>query len=238
MSEKISPPVVEIDQLQFTWPRALQPILEIEKLTILPGQHLFIQGESGCGKTSLLNLLSGITEPDAGELNVLGHSLVSLSSHQRDRFRADHLGVIFQQFNLLPYLSVIENVALTFNFSRRRRQKVPDIQSTSESVLAELEIGPELLEKKVLDLSVGQQQRVAVARALVGNPELVIADEPTSALDRKNRDAFIKLLFERASEHGSTLIFVSHDDQLAHFFEHAINLADINQAYQGALSWT
>jgi putative ABC transport system ATP-binding protein len=226
--------VVALNRVRFSWPRSPQPVLDMEELVIQPGQHLFIQGESGCGKTSLLNLLSGITEPDSGSLRILGLSLADMNSHQRDRFRADHLGVIFQQFNLLPYLNVVENVALPFYFSARRREKTPDIHATVESVLIELEIAPTLFAKNVLDLSVGQQQRVAVARALVGNPELVIADEPTSALDSKNRDSFIRLLFERATQHGSTLVFVSHDDHLSNFFEHSINLAEKNRAYQGA----
>jgi len=236
MSTSPTSAVIDLNQLQFTWPRARLPILNIEKLTVHRGQHLFIQGESGCGKTSLLNLLCGITQADSGDLSVLGQSMGEMSAHKRDRFRADHLGVIFQQFNLLPYLNVIDNIVLSFHFSPRRRQKVTDILGSSKSILKELEITPDLFHKNVLDLSVGQQQRVAVARALVGNPELVIADEPTSALDSKNRDSFIRLLFERASEHGSTLIFVSHDDHLAKSFEHSINLAEINQAYQGSPS--
>jgi putative ABC transport system ATP-binding protein len=236
MSQDSFSPVIELKQLRFTWPRAYSPILDLDELTINSGQHLFIQGESGCGKTSLLNLLSGITEPDSGTLKILGHSLVGMSSNERDRYRADHLGVIFQQFNLLPFLNVIENVALSFYFSKRRSDKVEDIHSASESVLRELEIKPDMFKKNVLDLSVGQQQRVAVARALVGNPELVIADEPTSALDSRNRDAFIRLLFDRATEHGSTLVFVSHDDHLSSYFENCINLAQVNRAYKGGES--
>ncbi|MDJ0882019.1 MAG: ABC transporter ATP-binding protein [Gammaproteobacteria bacterium] len=225
--------VIELNQVKFTWPRSDKPVLDIAELVIDKGQHLFIQGESGCGKTSLLNLLSGITEPDSGNLRILDQPLTALSPHQRDRFRADHLGVIFQQFNLLPYLNVIENVTLPFYFSDRRRHKVKDTHDAAINILRELEITSGLFEKDVLDLSVGQQQRVAVARALVGNPELVIADEPTSALDSKNRDTFLRLLFELSTEHDSTLIFVSHDDHLSSFFEHSINLAETNRAYQG-----
>ena len=225
--------VVELNQVKFTWPRTHKPVLDIEELTINQGQHLFIQGESGCGKTSLLNLLSGITQPDSGSLLILDQSLPALSPHQRDRFRADHLGVIFQQFNLLPYLNVIENVTLPFYFSSKRSRNVEDTHDAAITILRELEITPGLFAKNVLDLSVGQQQRVAVARALVGNPEIVIADEPTSALDRKNRDTFLRLLFELSTEHESTLIFVSHDDHLSKFFNHTINLAEANRAYDG-----
>ena len=149
---------------------------------------------------------------------------------QRDRFRADHLGVIFQQFNLLPFLSILDNVLLPCQFSKRRRHQAGDLQDAALRILTELQIEPSLLERDVMTLSVGQQQRVAVARALIGNPQLVIADEPTSALDAANRDSFIELLFQRVSEHQSTLIFVSHDEQLAQHFDHHINLSEINCA--------
>ena len=232
-SEPDNSPVINLRQLRFSWPGSPRPVLEIDELAVIRGQHLFIQGESGCGKTTLLNLLCGINQPDSGELHVLGQSMAGMSPLRRDRFRADHLGVIFQQFNLLPYLNVLDNVMMPFQFSARRRDKVDDQQAAAAAILAELEIARPLFNNNVLDLSVGQQQRVAVARALVGNPELVIADEPTSALDTRNRDAFIDLLFERATEHGSTLVFVSHDDHLGSHFQHAINLDHINRAYTG-----
>lgn len=226
-------PVVDLKDIKFSWPGAEEAVLDIKKLLVHQGQHLFIEGESGCGKTSLLNLLSGITQPERGQIKVLGEALVGLSALRRDQFRADHLGVIFQQFNLLPYLSVLENVALSLHFSKKRRARVKDMATAAKSVLNELEISSDLYDKSVLNLSVGQQQRVAVARALVGNPELIIADEPTSALDAKNRNSFIRLLFELATEHGCTLIFVSHDYQLSTHFRHSINLAEVNQAFKG-----
>ncbi len=222
--------VISLNNLQFTWPRSTQPVLHIEKLQINQGEHLFIQGKSGSGKTSLLNLLTGINQPDSGQLSVLGFDLPTMSSIQRDSFRADHLGVIFQQFNLLPFLSIVDNVMLPGRFSKRRRDKVIDLEQAALHMLDELQISKHLRERNVMDLSVGQQQRVAVARALIGNPELVFADEPTSALDMENRDNFVDLLFRRANEHGSTLIFVSHDQQLSHHFQHSIHLNDVNLA--------
>ena len=223
-------PVVSLANLQFSWPRSTRPVLSIEQLQVNPGQHLFIQGPSGSGKTTLLNLLTGINQPDSGQLQVLNHELSQLSGTQRDRFRADHLGVVFQQFNLLPFLSITDNVLLPCRFSKRRLRNAGDPEQAARQMLNELQISDSLRHKPVMDLSVGQQQRVAVARALMGNPELLIADEPTSALDTANRDSFIELLFRQAGEHGSTLIFVSHDQQLAGQFEHSINLAEINQA--------
>lgn len=225
--------VVDIQDLIFHWPGASRPVLDIERLQIERGQHLFIQGESGCGKTTLLNLLTGIHQADSGSIDVLERNLDSMSSIQRDRFRADHLGVIFQQFNLLPYLNVMENVMLPCHFSPLRLQRAGPLQQAAKDMLDELQIPLSIAEREVTDLSVGQQQRVAVARALIGNPEIVIADEPTSALDSGNRDSFIDLLFRRASEHRSTLIFVSHDQQLASHFDQHIHLGEINRAMSG-----
>lgn len=224
--------VVSCKNIQFSWLKNQQRVLDIEQLEIKGNEHLFIQGASGSGKTTLLNLLTGINTPDQGSLNILGHDLRTMSNIQRDRFRADHLGVIFQQFNLLPFLSILDNIILPCHFSRERRSKAGDLNTTAMQLLDELQISKKLLSHNVMDLSVGQQQRVAVARALMGNPEIVIADEPTSALDASNRDSFINLLFKRATEHGSTLIFVSHDEHLATHFKHCINLAQINSAYQ------
>ncbi len=224
----MSQSVVTFDNLQFRWPRSSRPVLDIAHLDIKAGEHLFIQGPSGSGKTTLLNLLTGINQPDQGNLNILGQDLCTMTSIQRDRFRADHLGVIFQQFNLLPFLGIMDNVILPCRFSRHRLSKAGDLETTARQLLDELQIPGELISRDVMDLSVGQQQRVAAARALIGNPEIVIADEPTSALDTANRDSFINLLFTRATEHGSTLIFVSHDEHLSTHFSHCINLTDIN----------
>lgn len=222
--------VISLNNLQFTWPRSSQPVLSIEQLQVNQGEHLFIQGKSGSGKTTLLNLLTGINQPDSGQLSVLGFDLPAMSSIRRDSFRADHLGVIFQQFNLLPFLSIVDNVMLPCRFSKRRRDKAGDLEQAAQQMLDELQIPVDLRQRNVMDLSVGQQQRVAVARTLIGNPEIVIADEPTSALDTENRDNFVDLLFRRADEHGSTLIFVSHDQQLSSHFQHSIHLDDINLA--------
>lgn len=223
--------VANISNLVFSWPGDAVPVLDIDQLSVERGRHLFIQGASGCGKTTLLNLLSGICQPDAGSVRVLNQDLNVLNVLQRDRFRADHLGVIFQQFNLLPYLDILENVCLPCSFSKRRKSKAGSVKEAAEEMLKELQIPVNLFHRHVMDLSVGQQQRVAVARALIGNPEIVIADEPTSALDSRSRDSFINLLFQRATEHESTLIFVSHDEYLAPHFEHRINLTDINRVH-------
>jgi putative ABC transport system ATP-binding protein len=223
-------PIIHLQAVRFRWPGQDADLLFIPELIVNQGEHLFIQGPSGSGKTTLLNLLTGINLPSAGSVNVLGIPLESLNNIRRDQFRADHLGVIFQQFNLLPYLSLLENVQLPCGFSQRKRAKAGDIQTTARRLLTHLRIPESLLNQSVDKLSVGQQQRTAVARALIGSPEIVIADEPTSALDSNNRDRFLELLFQETEEQESTLIFVSHDQQIATHFAQVIDLTAINQA--------
>lgn len=222
--------IIHLQDVHFRWPDQAADLLHIPELIVYKGENLFIQGPSGSGKTTLLNLLTGINVPNSGSVKVLGTALERLRSTQRDQFRADHLGVIFQQFNLLPYLSLLENVQLPCGFSRRKRAAAGDVDKTALRLLAHLSLSESLLRKPVAQLSVGQQQRTAVARALIGNPEIIIADEPTSALDSGNRDRFMELLFQETAEQGSTLIFVSHDTHIAQQFEHVIDLNEINQA--------
>lgn len=226
-------PTVEIDALRYTWP-GQPPLLEIDSLRIDAGEQVFLQGPSGSGKSTLLALLGAVLVPQSGRLAVLGQDLRALRASARDRFRADHVGFIFQQFNLVPYLGLIENVTLGCRFSRRRRQRLGDhdaIAGEAERLLRALGLDVTSLNRRpVTDLSVGQQQRVAAARALIGAPELVIADEPTSALDADTRAAFIELLFAEVRRAGSALIFVSHDPALAPLFPRSLHLAQINRA--------
>ena len=220
-------PVIELQRVRFRWPGQASDIIAIDELRLDPGEHLFVRGASGSGKTTLLNLLAGIHLPDSGTITLLGTDLASLSASRRDQFRADHIGVVFQQFNLLPYLTALENVVLSCAFSSRKKDRAAQSAKVSEGardLLRALNLGAEVDDAPVSDLSVGQQQRVAVARALIGGPEILIADEPTSALDAENRDRFLELLFSVAERQGSTLLFVSHDPQLARHFDRAIEL--------------
>ncbi|MGY5539552.1 ABC transporter ATP-binding protein [Vibrio brasiliensis] len=224
-------PVVELNQVEFIWPGNRAATISIPSLTIKRGEHLFIKGPSGCGKSTLLGLLTGINCATSGQIRVLGKDLSALSGSQRDKFRADNIGYIFQQFNLLPYLSVIENVMLPCQFSSSRHQQVEgDIILHAQALLKKLRLPESLLNKPVVELSIGQQQRVAAARALIGKPEVIIADEPTSSLDYNNRTAFIELLLEQVNQAGSTLLFVSHDPTLEPLFDRTIDLEQINQA--------
>jgi putative ABC transport system ATP-binding protein len=223
--------------LRYRWPRAACDTLDIEALDVAAGEAVFVYGPSGCGKSTLLALLAGVLVPSGGSLQVLGREWQSLSGARRDRLRADHVGYIFQQFNLLPYLSVLDNVRLPCRLSAQRRRRAqaaaPDggLQA-AQQLLQRVGLGPPWWHRAAAELSVGQQQRVAAARALIGTPELVIADEPTSALDEPLRDAFMALLRQACTEAGSTLLFVSHDARLAAHFGRQVDLGRLNRAFQ------
>ncbi|MCG9680752.1 ABC transporter ATP-binding protein [Vibrio sp. Isolate24] len=230
MVENRSNSVVELEQVTFTWPGNPTPTLNINQLSITAGEHLFIKGPSGCGKSTLLGLLTGINTASSGQLQVLGQDLNQMKGSQRDKFRADHIGYIFQQFNLLPYLNVIENVILPCQFSAQRKSQVDtSLVEDATRLLEKLHLPAHLLDKPVVELSIGQQQRVAAARALIGKPALIIADEPTSSLDYDNRTAFIELLLEQVNQAQSTLLFVSHDPTLESLFDRTLNLNELNQ---------
>jgi putative ABC transport system ATP-binding protein len=176
----------------------------------------------------LLGLLAGVLQAQQGCVSVLGTDWARLGASRRDAARADHVGYIFQQFNLLPYLSVLDNVRLPCRFSALRARRAPD--GAAQHLLQRVELPEALWTKPAAELSVGQQQRVAAARALIGVPEIVIADEPTSALDAALRDGFMALLLGATRDSGSTLVFVSHDERLAERFDGRLSLPAINRA--------
>ena len=211
--------------LSFRWSERETPI-KFPDIELPAGEHLFLQGASGSGKSTLLSLLAGMSRPTGGQLSVLDTDLTSLSRRKRDRFRADHQGVIFQQFNLVPYLSALDNVLLPCRLSRHRaRQATPGPQQQAEALLTALDVPASHWRKSVNHLSVGQQQRVAAARALIGSPSLILADEPTSALDADNRDRFIELLLAQCQPGKTSVVFVSHDRSLASHFHQQITLS-------------
>lgn len=227
--------VIDINNLEFSWSSQASTVLSIDALQVDAGERLFIKGPSGCGKSTLLSLLSGVTTAASGTVRVMDQAIEQLSSIQRDHFRANHIGYIFQMFNLIPYLSMIDNVVLPCHFSEQRRTRAlengNDLRIEATRLLSHLDMAqPELLGRPVTTLSVGQQQRVAAARALMGSPELLIADEPTSSLDADRRESFIKLLFDECQKTGATLVFVSHDASLEKMFDRTIDLSEINRA--------
>lgn len=230
---------IELNNLEFQWPGATRPLLSIPQFTVQQGERILLRGASGSGKSTLLSLIAGIHTPKAHQLQVLGRDMGQLSQRQRDKLRANEIGYIFQQFNLLPYLSAQANVLLAEHFSTARRQRLDKASGShkdqARKLLLELGLSATDIERPAHQLSVGQQQRVAAARALFGAPALIIADEPTSALDSEHRDSFIQVLFAACQQHNTTLLFVTHDASLAHHFERSIELTELNQVSQGAL---
>ena len=226
--------VLRAEALRFAWPGAAAPCIDIEQLEIEAGEAVFLHGPSGCGKSTLLSLLAGVLVADAGRVTLLGQDWAALSGAARDRQRVAHVGYIFQQFNLLPYLSVLDNVLLPCRFSDRRRSRAVAQHGTpraqAEDLLAGMGLDRDLWRRPARHLSVGQQQRVAAARARIGQPELVIADEPTSALDEGHREAFLDVLLAACAAHRSALVFVSHDQRIAARFARVLRLPDLNRA--------
>jgi len=233
----LSETAIAVSDLHYRWRRDQPEVLHIPSWQVSKGERVFIRGASGSGKSTLLSLLAGVILPQQGEINMLGKSINRLGASGRDHFRANHIGFVFQLFNLIPYLSVIENVMLPCRFSRQRKIKAMAsgevLQDEAMRLLDHLGMGQDkLIHRPVTELSVGQQQRVATARALIGAPEIIIADEPTSALDSDMRETFIQLLFQECEATGSTLLFVSHDRQLELLFQQHITLSKLNQVWQ------
>ena len=222
-------PALDIENLVFSY-RNGEPVLDIPSLSLERGSQTFLYGPSGSGKTTLLGLMAGVLQATKGSIRVLGQDLSGLPGGRRDAFRAAHIGYVFQMFNLIPYLSVLENITLPCRLNPIRKQRLEGrgLADVARELADHLEIS-HVLGNPVTELSVGQQQRVAACRALMGAPELVIADEPTSALDYDRREAFLSLLFQECSRAGATLVFVSHDRSLEDLFSNKVSLTDVNR---------
>lgn len=198
------------------------------------GETVLLLGESGSGKSTLLSLICGTMLPASGQVHVAGTDITTLSGGSRDRFRAEQIGVIFQQFNLLPFGTVADNILLPLRFAPDRRQRAGDAKPAAAALCAALGLPKDVFAARASTLSVGQQQRVAVARALIGQPPLIIADEPTSALDAGSQAAFLDLLFRQTAACGSALLMVSHDQRLADRFDRVLRMEDIAQIDRAA----
>ena len=225
--------VLELSDIAYRWSGRTGFSLSVPKLEVAQGESVLLLGESGSGKSTLLSLICGTILPDAGQVRIAGTDIAKLSGGARDRFRAEQIGVIFQQFNLLPFGTVADNILLPLRFApeRRKRADTPSIQA--EHLCRALGLPEGVLASKATALSVGQQQRVAVARALIGQPPLIIADEPTSALDANSQAAFLDLLFAQTQAHKTSLLMVSHDPRLGERFDRVIQMGDIAQVERG-----
>ncbi|UWQ93943.1 ABC transporter ATP-binding protein (plasmid) [Rhodobacteraceae bacterium M382] len=221
---------IAINSLQYRWPGEAKPILDIDKFELSTGEKVMLRGPSGSGKSTLLSAIAGVIDVPSASVLVSGTDVGELSGSDRDRFRVDHMGIIFQVFNLLPWLSAIDNVLLPCRFSARRRENISaEPQKAASRLLGELGLtDTKTLNGPASALSIGQQQRVAAARALIGSPEIVLADEPTSALDEEAKDVFVELLLKECNQSGSSLLFVSHDRTLETHFDRTVELDALN----------
>lgn len=218
--------------LTFAYSGGLDPVIRIPDWQVAIGERVFLKGASGTGKSTLLKLLCGL-HTGSGKLSVAGVELAELSSAKRDRFRVQNIGVVFQQFNLIPYLSSLNNVLLAASLAGCAGAKSKRL---AQSLLNDTGLEPKLWQQRADTLSIGQQQRVAISRALINSPSVLLFDEPTSALDDANRNLFMQVLTQHLEEHSdTTAIFVSHDTRLASYFDHSIALSNLSiNAVSGA----
>ena len=219
--------IINNDSVRFYWSKKSNFKIFVPNLEIKKGEKVLLLGESGSGKTTLLSLMCGFLNPLSGNISINGNTINQLSSKTRDEYRADNIGIIFQQFNLLPYANVVDNVLLPLYFSKVRSNNVSNKKEKVIELFKQLRLPDDIAQFRASSLSMGQQQRVAVARALIGNPSLIIADEPTSSLDADAQKIFLNLMFEQISENNSTLLMVSHDKSLSNQFDRLIDINEI-----------
>ena len=223
--------MLSIRQLKksFTQPDGARvAVLDLPSFDLAQGEQVLLMGRSGCGKTTLLHIIAGITTPDSGTVEIAGLNLTKLSEAARDRFRAQHLGYVFQTFNLLAGFTALENVLLAMSFTGRRSD-----ESRARQLLDRVGLGHRLTHRPA-QLSVGEQQRVAVARALVNRPQLLLADEPTANVDARNQQQIVDLLREQCREENVSLLIVTHAPEVARQFERVEHLEQLNQALSTA----
>ena len=218
---------IRLDSVRFYWSKNKDFKIFIPELKISEGEKVLLLGESGSGKTTLLSLISGFLSPISGDIYLNEKNINSLSARSRDQYRSDNIGIIFQQFNLLPYANVIDNIILPLYFSKVRASKIINQKETAINLCKSLRLPDTITRMQANNLSVGQQQRVAVARALIGNPSLVIADEPTSSLDSDAQNIFLDLMFSQIEKNNSSLLMVSHDTSLSSYFDRVIDINEI-----------
>ena len=219
--------MIEISKLIFKYPiQEDKIILGIPGWSVSKGERVFIHGPSGCGKTTFLNLLSGLVSINEGKVSVFNYRLDEMSGGQRDAFRANYVGHVFQTFNLIPYLNAVDNIRVGAYFSGKTRGR--GLVGQAKQALLDLGVSREHHDIQARSLSMGQQQRVAIARALINKPKLLIADEPTSSLDAKNKKSFMSMMMELVTGNEITLVMVSHDTALSNYFDRVEEFNSIN----------
>lgn len=219
--------ILDLNDVRFRWPGRASFGLHVPRLQLKRAETVLLLGESGSGKSTLLSLICGTIIAQSGSVSVAGTDIATLPSGKRDKFRAEQIGLIFQQFNLLPFASVQDNILLPLRFAPDRARRITSQPDEARRLCHDLGLPQDVMHKRAGTLSVGQQQRVAAARALIGMPPLVIADEPTSSLDADTQTSFLKVLFSQSRAHATTVLMVSHDARLADQFDRVITMADI-----------
>ena len=217
---------ISLSHLRYSYSGDQAPVLNIPAWRVERNERVFLQGESGSGKSTLLFLLAGLSIPTHGSLQILGDNIAKLTTRERDQFRAANLGVVFQQFNLIPYLSALDNVLLAARFGSAT---TAGTRQRATAMLERMNLQSALHHRPSSQMSIGQQQRVAIARALINTPSLLLVDEPTSALDHVNRDAFLALLFDVLSDQECAMVFVSHDPALGASFDTQVRISELNR---------
>ena len=219
--------IIKLNDVRFRWPGWPPFAIAVDELSVQKGEKVLLLGESGSGKSTLLSLICATILADSGAVVIGGTEIKRLSGWSRDRFRAEQIGVIFQQFNLLPFGSVLDNILLPLRFAPIRRRNCNDAPRNAVELCQDLGLPDNVETTKAENLSVGHQQRVAVARALIGQPPILIADEPTSSLDEANQDNFLDVLFEQVRVYNSTLLMVSHNPRLSEGFDRVLHMSEI-----------
>jgi len=219
--------IICLDSLRFYWSKKSDFKIHVPKFIMEQGEKVLLLGASGSGKTTLLSLICGFLKPISGDIYLNSQRINDLNANKRDQYRSDNIGIIFQQFNLLPYAGAIDNIILPLYFSKIRANNVKNQRETAFNICKSLRLPDSIKDMQASKLSVGQQQRVAVARALIGKPSLIIADEPTSSLDNDAQKNFLELMFKQIQENSSSLLMVSHDTSLSSYFDRVIDINDI-----------
>ena len=216
--------MIEINDLTFEYPGS-DFRFNLNSLNIKSGETVALIGPSGYGKTTLLNLLSGILEPIKGTIHLNGTEVTKLADSQRRNFRITNIGFVFQNFELIEYLNVLDNIILSYriNPSLSMNREVID---RAETISEQLGLGDKL-KRNVGKLSQGEMQRVAICRAILNNPKIILADEPTGNLDPQNKEKIMEILFDYSSRENATLITVTHDHSLLKGFDEVLDMQQL-----------
>ena len=220
------PSGIVISDLTFGYPGNPDPILDIASWQLPRGENVFIRGPSGCGKSTFLSIISGLlTVTNRGNVHVLGEDLHAMSQHARDNFRARNIGFVFQKLHLVPFLNTFDNIQLSAYYAGLSKAQ---IRASVDSVCEQMMLPKTILHRPVSQLSVGQQQRVSIARAICHQPTLILADEPTSSLDDAAAEVFMNWMLDCCNRSGASLLMVSHDNRLMAHFDRCEEMLEIS----------